>query len=125
MQSELTFDFEEKCKILKNIRNDIKKKRILLDESKDYFGLDEMSLLTKVKNTSEIKGYPFKASKKGKSLRGIKMGLKVVPIETKYKKDQHPSNSDIIIVECDLIHPSTSSRFKFKNLSALHLFDTF
>ena len=99
MQSELTFDFEEKCKILKNIRNDIKKKRILLDESKDYFGLDEMSLLTKVKNTSEIKGYPFKASKKGKSLRGIKMGLKVVPIETKYKKDQHPSNLEYMALK--------------------------
>ena len=99
MQSELTFDFKEKCKILRNIRNDIKKKRIILDESKDHFGLDEMSLLTKVKNTSEIKGYPFKASKKGKLLRGVKLGLKVIPLEMKYRKEQHPSNLEYMALK--------------------------
>ena len=50
----------KKIKYLKDIRHEIKKKRIIFDENKEKFGLDEFSQLTKVKNTSEIKGYPFK-----------------------------------------------------------------
>ena len=44
------FDFKAKLDLLKSIRHDIKKKRFILDESKENFGFDNLSLLKKVKN---------------------------------------------------------------------------
>jgi hypothetical protein len=98
--SNLKFDFTEKLNILKNIRHEIKKKRFILDENVDKFGFNELSQLTKVKNTSQIKGYPFVASKiKSKILKGVKIGLKVVPIETKFEKHEHPTNLEFITLK--------------------------
>lgn len=78
-----------KIKVLESIRHEIKKKRVMLDESKDKFGMEEMSQLIKVKNTSQVKGYPFKI--KGRSLKcNENIAIKIVPIETKYEKDEHP-----------------------------------
>jgi hypothetical protein len=85
---------------LQEIRHEIKKRRILFDETKERFGLDEMSQLVKVKNTSEVKGYPFKACKASyKKTRGIRFGLKIVPIETKYDKTEHPCNLENLILK--------------------------
>lgn len=94
------FTLENRIKILKDIRHEIKKKRFILDESRDKFGFDDMTQLTKVKNTSEVKGYPFVASKiESKLLKGIKVGLKVVPIETKFDKNEHPTNLEFIALK--------------------------
>lgn len=75
----------------------LKKKRFILDESVDKFGFDDMCLLTKVANVDEVKGYPMVASKvQSKILKGLKVGLKVVPLETKFEKHEHPINLEFI-----------------------------
>ena len=97
---KLQFKLDEKIKYLKDIRHEIKKKRIFFDENKERFGLDEFSQLMKVKNTSEVKGYPFKAfNKNSQKTHGIRYGLKVVPVETKYDKKEHPSNLENVILK--------------------------
>ncbi len=90
---------QKKLKLLKEIRHELKKKRFVLDEGKDRFGLDEFSQLMKVKNTSEVKGYPFKGWKKGSITRDSKIALKVVPVETKYEKNEHPCHLEHIILK--------------------------
>lgn len=92
------FALDKKQLILQEIRHEIKKKRLLFDENKERFGLTEMTQLVKVKNTSEVKGYPFKATiKNHKKLENI--ALKLLPIETKYEKHEHPSNIEIIVLK--------------------------
>ena len=59
----LKFDLKDKLELLKRIRHEIKRKRFVLDENRENFGFDDLSQLSKVKNTSEVKGYPFVASK--------------------------------------------------------------
>lgn len=94
------FLLDKKQKCLKEIRNDIKKKRLMLDENKEKFGMDEFSQLIKVKNTSQVKGYPFKCSKTNSTVtHGIKIALKVVPIETKYEKNEHPCNLENMVLK--------------------------
>ena len=96
----LKFELNNKLKILKDIRHEIKKKRFILDENREKFGFDDMTQLTKVKNTSEVKGYPFVASKiESKILKGVKIGLKVVPIETKFDKHEHPTNLEFLALK--------------------------
>jgi hypothetical protein len=94
-------ELDKKIKHLQDIRHEIKKKRVLFDENKERFGLDELSQLTKVKNTSEVKGYPFRGSRKDylKITKGINIGLKVVPIETKYDKREHPCNLENLVLK--------------------------
>lgn len=101
METLVKYDFKKKLHYLYEIRQDIKKHRIVFDENKEHFGLDEFYQLTKVKNTSEVKGYPFKGyfNKYDKILRGIKMGLKIIPLETKYEKIDHPSNIECIVLK--------------------------
>lgn len=90
----------KKIKILNDIRHEFKKKRFILDEGKEKFGMDEMSQLTKVKNISEIKGYPFKISKKNLILsHNIKLAAKIVPVESKYNKNEHPCHLEHIILK--------------------------
>ena len=86
-----------KIKKLKDIRHEIKKKRVIFDENKEKFGLEEFSQLTKVKNTSEIKGYPFR----GKKIKytDMQFGIKIVPIETKYDKHEHPCNLENLVLK--------------------------
>jgi serine/threonine protein kinase len=83
---------------LKHIRNDIKKRRLILDEGKERFGLDEMYQLTKVKNTSEVKGYPFKVKKKIDN-ETFKFGLKIIPVSVNYEKNNHPSFLESIVLK--------------------------
>lgn len=90
--SDKLYSFKEKIDLLTKIRHEIKRRRFLLDETVDKFGFDDISLLSKVKNTSQIKGYPLVASKiKSKLLNNKKIALKVIPIEQKYEKNEHPS----------------------------------
>jgi len=93
------FKLDEKKELLKKIRHEIKKKRIFLDESKDKFGFEEFTQLIKVKNTSEVKGYPFKAYSPKLNEHGIKYGIKIMPVETKYDKKEHPGNLENIILK--------------------------
>lgn len=96
----LKFDFNEKLKLLKDIRHEIKKRRFIMDESVEKFGFDNMKLLTKVENKTEVKGYPMVASKiQSKILKGVKVGLKVVPLETKFEKHEHPINLEFIALK--------------------------
>lgn len=95
-----TFSLDKKLEYLKEIRREIKKKRLFFDESKDKFGMDEMSQLIKVKNTSEVKGYPFKVSKvDSQVMHGIKLAIKIMPVETKYEKRDHPCNLENIALK--------------------------
>jgi hypothetical protein len=90
--------WKHKIDYLKKIRNDIKKKRFILDEGKERFGLDEMYQLIKVKNTSEVKGYPFKVKKKIDN-ETFKFGLKIIPISNNYEKNDHPSLLESIVLK--------------------------
>jgi hypothetical protein len=98
---KILHELKKKLKHLRDIRHEIKKKRIFFDENRERFGLDELSQLVKVKNTSEVKGYPFKGSKTSynKTTGGIRFGLKVVPIETKYDKTEHPCNLENLVLK--------------------------
>ena len=99
-ENVLKFGYKEKMEILSNISREIRKKRFILNESVQNFGFDKMSLLSKVENLDEVKGYPMVASKvTSKILKGVKVGLKIVPIETKYPKDEHPSSLEIIALK--------------------------
>lgn len=80
---------------LKEFKNKISKKKILFDENVDKFGFDEMKQLMKVKNTSEVKGYPFLLSKKS----GLTCAAKIVPVELKYDKNEHPSYLEFILLK--------------------------
>ena len=137
------FEYNQKLSILKSIRHEIKKKRFILDESKDKFAFDDLTQLKKVKNTSEVKGYPFVASKvQSKTLKGIKLGLKVIPIETKFEKYEHPTNLEFIALKeltDNILHknisphivcylgsqnvPNKSRSIKFLNLKRLEIED--
>jgi hypothetical protein len=87
-------DSESKLNFLKTIRHEIKKRRLIFDEGKDKFGMNEMTQLVKVKNTSDIKGYPFRAQ-----IRDVDLALKVVPLEVKYEKFEHPSCIEHIVLK--------------------------
>ena len=80
---------------LNEFRNKISKKKFLFNENIDKFGFDEMKQLIKVKNTSEVKGYPFLLSKKS----GLKCAAKIVPVELKYDKNEHPSYLEFIMLK--------------------------
>jgi hypothetical protein len=91
---ESKISYLEKLKLLNLHKHEIKKKRIFFDENKDMFGFDIMTQLIKVKNTSEVKGYPFMIKDKK-----YKFGLKVIPVENKYEKFEHPSCLEYIILQ--------------------------
>jgi hypothetical protein len=88
-------EYLKKTKQIKQIRQDIKKKRIILDENKTNFGLDELVQLAKVDNTIEIKGYPFKGISKSKG----NIGIKVIPNEKRFVKTEHPVHLEYIILK--------------------------
>lgn len=89
-------DLGEKLRAFRSLKHDIRKKRILFDEHKDKFGFDVFTQLVKVKNTSEVKGYPFMAKKKGDQ---ITYAFKIVPNETKYDKHKHPSMLEMLVLK--------------------------
>jgi hypothetical protein len=88
---------EKKHRTLSKIRQDLKKKRLIFNESQERFGMAEMTQLVKVKNTSQVKGYPFKMTSSQSTIPPI--ALKVVPIETKYDKNEHPCHLENMILK--------------------------
>jgi hypothetical protein len=96
----MKLEFKELIRILKETRQRIKRKRFLLDESQDKFGLVELKQLNEVKNEKEIKGYPFY----GKNKKGTEIGIKIVPIEKKYNKNNHPA-----MLECMFLRELTDN----------------
>lgn len=97
-QSAMALD--KKITLLNTIRQEIKKKRIVLDQSRTNFGMDSMKQLSKVKNTSEVKGYPFCIKKRDAGVvKDMKIALKIVPIENKYEKHEHPCFLENIILK--------------------------
>lgn len=91
----MTLEFNKKHELLKKIRADIKKKRVILDESKSFFGLKNLESITSVSNTSEIKGYPLRAF----TDLDIDFGLKVIPNENKYSKSQDPTRLEYLALK--------------------------
>lgn len=85
---DMIWSLPEKINNCQVLKKQFSKNKLFLDENSDSFGLSNFSQLTKVKNTSEVKGYPFKGRMKNVK---IPLGIKVVPNETKYDKTQHPS----------------------------------
>ena len=99
--------YQRVFKNLLELRQSIKKKRILLDESQELFGLVELEQFNEVKNEKDIKGYPFY----GKDKRGNEFAIKIVPIEKKYNKNNHPA-----MLECIFLRELTDNIVN-KNIS--------
>lgn len=95
MLNVMPLDYKEKLELLSNIRQRIKRKKIRFDETEKNFGFDSMYSLISVKNTSEVKGYPFECYNKG----DFKYALKIVPGEKKFNKDRNPSKLEIIVLK--------------------------
>ena len=92
----MKLSYLEKLKNLRDLRQSIKKRKVLLDESLENFGLQEIKQLAEVKNEDQIKGYPFLAVDKKTN---NKFSLKIVPIEKKYNKAKHPSLLECIFLK--------------------------
>lgn len=104
----MKLSYLDKLNNLKQLRQRIKKRKIVLDESLENFGLKEMKQLAEVKNEDQIKGYPFLAIDKKES---SKFSFKIVPIERKYNKTKHPS-----LLECIFLKELTDNVIH-KNIS--------
>jgi hypothetical protein len=89
-------DLIEKQKSFKKLAQEYKKKRIVLDEHKASFGFDKLVPLKKVTNITSVKGYPFKLYNKEDN---FKLGLKVIPLEKEYNREQHPGNLELIFLK--------------------------
>lgn len=96
--AEHSFTYNERLELLRTRRQMIKKKKTVFDEYKDRFGFDRMNMLTKVKNTSEVKGYPFQVYNKDDPDK-FKYALKIVPTELKFDKNSNPSTLEIQILK--------------------------
>ena len=108
----MTLDYKEKVDFLSALRQRIKSKKIRFDETLKNFGFDRMNELISVKNTSEIKGYPFECYNKGE----FKYALKVVPGEKKFNKDNNPSKLEITVLKKltqDLVETYTSPHITY------------
>lgn len=96
----MKLEYNQKIKNVAKLRQDFKKKRFILDESLENFGLDTFKQLTNVKNIDEIKGYPFKGYFNDlKKTNLIKLAFKLIPIESKYTKQEHPSNIEYLMLK--------------------------
>jgi hypothetical protein len=94
------YSYKDKTEYLKSIRKAIKNKKIIFDDTKSNFGFDKMKLLTKVNNTSEVKGYPFELYNKDEYKESnFKYALKVVPTELKFDKKCNPSALEIKLLK--------------------------
>ena len=93
-------DYKEKISLLNKVRQEFKKKRFILDEGKSQFGMESMELLHKVRNKSEIKGYPFKIKPKNLKIKDVTdLAIKVMPLQSIFDKETHPSNLENLILK--------------------------
>ncbi len=79
--------FNDKLSMLSKLRSKYRSKKIILDDSKDKLGLNEMYQLTVRKDSKELKGIPFRIQFKNIS---DKIGLKIIPVDERYSKIEHP-----------------------------------
>ena len=89
------FSYIEKLKYLNSIKNDILHKKIKIDKEAVNFGFNSMKQLVKVKNTTQIKGYPFKVDVNS----NLSIGLKVVPLDIIYDSNEHPTKLEFLILD--------------------------
>ena len=118
----------EKQNLFKKLAQEYKKKRLVLDEHKFNFGFDKCIVLKKVTNITSVKGYPFKLYNKNDN---VKFGLKVIPLERDYNKEQHPGNLELIFLKYLSNHTQTltphivqyihSQKISNRSLSIKHL----
>lgn len=88
-------DYNSKIEKLKEIRQLIKKKKIIFDENMEIFGLQELNKLFSEKNyddkkssgDDEIKGFPFQGVIKQLN---YKIALKIVPYSDDFPRKEHP-----------------------------------
>lgn len=85
---------KDKLKSLGVLRNDIKKKKIVIDETKENFGFEKMKQLRDV-DRDYIQGIPFRLQTND----GKKIVLKVTPVETCYEKNKNPVYIENIILK--------------------------
>lgn len=85
---------ETKLKTLDELRTNIKRKKIILDETKENFGFDRMKQLRDV-DKDYVQGIPYRLTMKD----GKKFVLKVTPIEKIYEKDKNPAYIENIILK--------------------------
>lgn len=85
---------EEKIEKLDTLRSNIKKKKVVIDETKENFGFERMKQLNKVSD-DYISGIPYRLNMKD----GNKFVLKVTPIHTTFEKDRNPVYIENIILK--------------------------
>jgi len=92
--------YNDKIVLLRKLKHNIKKRRLVFDEERTNFKLDRLEQLSRIKNTSEVKGYPCVGfSADIEENYKTKLGLKINPLESKYNKVEHPSNLECIILK--------------------------
>ena len=100
MKVQDKINYNEKINLLRKFKHELKRRRIVFDEERTNFKFDRLEQLSRITNTSEIKGYPCAGfSHKIQELFGIQVGIKINPLETKYKKTEHPSNLEYMILK--------------------------
>lgn len=100
MKVQDKINYNKKISLLKRLKHELKKKRIVLDEERTNFKLDRLEQLSRIKNTSEIKGYPCVGfSNKISDQFKTRIGVKINPLETRFNKLDHPSNLEHIILK--------------------------
>jgi serine/threonine protein kinase len=86
--------FSDKTKSLIALRQGIRKRKLVFNDSIEKFGMESMDLMHKVSNSSEIKGYPCKVIVKNGAI-----ALKVLPMESGYSKKDHPCKIETTVLE--------------------------
>lgn len=86
--------FKDKLKFLDALRSNIKKKKVVIDETKENFGFEKMKQLRDV-DRDYIQGIPFRLQ----SFDGKKIVFKVTPVETRYEKNKNPVYIENIILK--------------------------
>ena len=100
MKTQNKINYADKIKLLKRLKHELKRKRIVLDEERTNFKLDRLDQLSRIKNTSELKGYPCVGfSHKIQEQFNTQIGIKINHLETKYSKTEHPGNLEHIILK--------------------------
>jgi hypothetical protein len=93
----------EKIKSLQALRRDIKNKRLIFDDSRTNFGHSEMDLMGRTQTLDpeaspeeeEVKGFPYKLDLK----KGGQVCLKLIPLESRFDRELHPSYIEGIILK--------------------------
>ena len=100
MKSQDKISWTEKIKLLKKLKHDLKKKKLIIDEERTNFKCEKFEILHRSKNLDEMKGYPcFGESQKILDTYKTQLGIKIIPIEKKFPKDTHPGDLEHLILK--------------------------